>query len=151
MPNVRKGQTDVALSREAFERRLRERFHDPAFDRIGDHVDRVVDVAWDSYHEYRKSPRTRKAGPGFADPEYELPIEWRSRPRRETPRARWWRRWRCPGAAPSPSLAGASKILVRSDSAEHQPPSRCTGRRPDAGAGESKKRRIEVFLGYVPN
>ncbi|MGH9310008.1 MAG: flavodoxin family protein, partial [Vicinamibacterales bacterium] len=26
--------------------------------------------------EYRKSPRTRKAGPGFADPEHELPIEW---------------------------------------------------------------------------
>jgi multimeric flavodoxin WrbA len=76
MPDVRKGQTDVALSRDEFERRVRERFRDPAFDRIGEHVDRVVDVAWESYHEYRKSPRTRKAGQDFADPEFELPIEW---------------------------------------------------------------------------
>jgi multimeric flavodoxin WrbA len=33
-------------------------------------------VAWTVYDEYHKSPRKRKAGPGFADPEYELPIEW---------------------------------------------------------------------------
>jgi hypothetical protein len=75
-PLVRKGQGEVKLSREEFERRLRERFYDPPFNSIGDAVDRVVDVAWDAYREYRKSPRTRKAGPGFADPDYELPIEW---------------------------------------------------------------------------
>jgi len=33
-PTVRTGQTDVTLSREAFERRLRERFYDPAFDAV---------------------------------------------------------------------------------------------------------------------
>jgi multimeric flavodoxin WrbA len=33
-------------------------------------------VAWRAYDEYHKSPRKRKAGPGFADPEFELPIEW---------------------------------------------------------------------------
>jgi multimeric flavodoxin WrbA len=33
-------------------------------------------VAWNAYDEYHKSPRTKKAGPGFADPEYELPVEW---------------------------------------------------------------------------
>lgn len=76
MPTVRKGQTDVALSREEFERRIRERFYDPAFDRVASEVDAIVQVAWDAYHEYRKSPKTRKAGPGFADPEFELPIEW---------------------------------------------------------------------------
>jgi multimeric flavodoxin WrbA len=75
-PKVRKGQRDVKISREEFERRLRERFYDPAFEGVRTEIDRIVDVAWRSYDEYHKSPRTRKAGPGFADPEFELPIEW---------------------------------------------------------------------------
>jgi multimeric flavodoxin WrbA len=33
-------------------------------------------VAWDGYDRYRKNPRTRKAGPGFSDPDFELPVEW---------------------------------------------------------------------------
>ena len=75
-PVVRKGQGDVALSREEFERRFRERFHDPAFDAVADDIRRVADVAWTAYSQYHKSPRHRKAGPGFADPEFELPVEW---------------------------------------------------------------------------
>ena len=74
--DVRKGQGDVKLSREEFERRLRQRFYDPAFDAVHADIDRVVEVAWQVYDEYRKNPRTRKAGPGFADPEFELPVEW---------------------------------------------------------------------------
>ena len=73
---VRKGQGDVKLSREEFEARLRERFYDPEFARVGDAIGRIVDVAWQAYDEYHKSPRTRKAGPGFSDPEHELPVEW---------------------------------------------------------------------------
>ena len=75
-PVVRKGQGDVKLSRAEFERRLGERFYDPVFDAVRGEIDRVMDVAWASYDEYHKSPRTRKAGPGFADPEFELPVEW---------------------------------------------------------------------------
>src|SRR2546426_311384 len=75
-PRVRKGQGDVTLSREEFERRLKERFSDLAFDAAADAVQRVVDVAWIAYHEYHKSPHTRKAGPGFADPDFDLPVEW---------------------------------------------------------------------------
>ena len=74
--DVRKGQGDVKLSRDEFERRLRERFVDPAFATASTEVDRVVEIAWKAYDDYRKSPRQRKAGPGFADPEFELPIEW---------------------------------------------------------------------------
>jgi multimeric flavodoxin WrbA len=74
--DVRKGQGDVKLTREEFERRLRERFYDPSFQKIEHHVARIVDVAWEAYDDYRKSPRKRKAGAGFADPEFELPIEW---------------------------------------------------------------------------
>ena len=74
--DVRKGQGDVKLSREEFERRLRERFFDPAYQRVEQQISDVVEIAWTVYDEYHKSPRTRKAGPGFADPEFELPIEW---------------------------------------------------------------------------
>jgi multimeric flavodoxin WrbA len=74
--DVRKGQGDVKLSREEFGRRLRERFHDPAFEPAGAEIERVVDIAWRNYDEYHKSPRRRPAGAGFADPEFELPVEW---------------------------------------------------------------------------
>ena len=33
-------------------------------------------AAWDGYSNHRKAPRTRKAGPGFADPDYELSVDW---------------------------------------------------------------------------
>jgi multimeric flavodoxin WrbA len=74
--DVRKGQGDVKLTREEFERRLRERFYDPEFQAVERQIADVIDVAWKAYDEYHKSPRIRKAGPGFADPEFELPIEW---------------------------------------------------------------------------
>jgi multimeric flavodoxin WrbA len=73
---ARKGQGDVKLTREEFERRLRERFYDPAFETIERQVADVVDAAWQVYDGYHKSPRTTKAGPGFADPEFPLPVEW---------------------------------------------------------------------------
>jgi multimeric flavodoxin WrbA len=74
--DVRKGQGDVKLTRQEFERRLRERFFDPEFAAVERQIADVIDVAWRAYDEYHKSPRKRKAGPGFADPEFELPIEW---------------------------------------------------------------------------
>ena len=73
---VRKGQGDVKLTREEFERRLRERFYDPEFQAVEQQIAEIANVAWKAYDEYHKSPRTRKAGPGFANPEFELPIEW---------------------------------------------------------------------------
>jgi len=75
-PEVRKGQTDVKLDRDAFAARFRERFYDPAFEAHADEVDALLEVAWRAYDDYRKSPRTRAAGPGFADPAHELPVEW---------------------------------------------------------------------------
>ena len=73
---VRTGQPDVTLSRKEFDARFASRFSDPAFADRRDELRAILDVAWEAYHEYRKSPRTRKAGKGFADPEFELPIEW---------------------------------------------------------------------------
>ena len=75
-PAIRTGQGDVKLTREEFGRRLGERFYDPVFDAVRQEIDRITDIAWTAYDEYHKSPRTRKAGPGFANPDFELPIEW---------------------------------------------------------------------------
>jgi multimeric flavodoxin WrbA len=76
MVEIRKGQGDVKLTRGEFERRLRERFYDPEFQNVEGQIADIVEVAWKAYDEYRKSPRQRSAGPGFANPEFQLPIEW---------------------------------------------------------------------------
>jgi multimeric flavodoxin WrbA len=75
-PFVRKGQGDTTLSREEFAKRYREQFYDPAFEPLNAEIERLTQVAWEAYEGSRKSPRTRKAGPGFADPDYDLSIEW---------------------------------------------------------------------------
>ena len=36
----------------------------------------LADVAWDAYSNSRKSPLTRNAGIGFADPDYDLAADW---------------------------------------------------------------------------
>jgi multimeric flavodoxin WrbA len=74
--DVRKGQGPAKLPREEFSRRFRERFSDPAFDEHESAIDRLESVAWDAYSQGRKAPRTRRAGEGFADPSYELSLDW---------------------------------------------------------------------------
>ncbi|HET7402775.1 MAG TPA: flavodoxin family protein, partial [Usitatibacter sp.] len=66
------------LTREEFGRRFRLSFYDPAFDKERESIARLEEIAWDSYEKDRKAPRTTKAGPGFADPEYKLSDEWRA-------------------------------------------------------------------------
>jgi multimeric flavodoxin WrbA len=66
----------VKLSRAEFEKRYRSRFIDPVFRSLDRELAAVVDAAWDAYTNSRKSPLTRKAGPGFADPDYEIAVDW---------------------------------------------------------------------------
>ena len=66
----------VELSREEFEKRYRSRFADPAFEPLRRELDAITAAAWDAYSNSRKAPRTRKAGPGFADPDYDLSVDW---------------------------------------------------------------------------
>jgi hypothetical protein len=40
--DIRKGQGDVTLTREEFERRLRERFYDPEFENVERQVADVI-------------------------------------------------------------------------------------------------------------
>ncbi len=75
-PRVVKGMESVELSRAEFHRRFLERFYDPAFERHGEQAEELAKIAWETYEEFRKSPRTRRAGRGFADPTFELPLEW---------------------------------------------------------------------------
>jgi multimeric flavodoxin WrbA len=75
-PRVVKGPQRFDLNQDEFRRVFLNRFYDPAFDAVADQLDDVLAVAWDAYSDYRKSPRTVKAGRGFADPEFEVSVEW---------------------------------------------------------------------------
>ena len=72
----RKGMPSPRLNEEEFRRRFLGRFQDPAYDLLQAEIDRIAAAAWDAYSHSRKSPHTRKAGPGFADPDYELSVDW---------------------------------------------------------------------------
>jgi multimeric flavodoxin WrbA len=76
IPTVRTGQGSTKVSRSEFERRYQEQFYDPAFDGAKNEIMHLTNVAWESYQRGVRSPRKRRAGPEFADPEQELPAEW---------------------------------------------------------------------------
>jgi len=76
--DVRKGQVTEKMSRDAFRARFMARFYDPAFRGEDEALARLENIAWDAYSQARKSPVTDKAGPGFADPGYDLSVEWRA-------------------------------------------------------------------------
>ena len=73
---IRKEMPGVALTREQFSQRMQERFTDPAFEDIRGAVEQVIEAAWQGYSHHRKAPHTQPAGAGFADPEYQLAIDW---------------------------------------------------------------------------
>jgi multimeric flavodoxin WrbA len=75
-PTPRKGMPSVELDEAEFKRRFRSQFADPAFEPLAAELARVGDVAWDGYIKGRKAPRTEKAGPGYADPDYDLAVDW---------------------------------------------------------------------------
>jgi multimeric flavodoxin WrbA len=74
--NVRKGQAPPVLSRKVFHERFMQSFMDPAFKPEAEALARLEAVAWDAFVEGRKAPVTRKAGAGYADPDYDLSVEW---------------------------------------------------------------------------
>jgi multimeric flavodoxin WrbA len=78
MTRVRRGQIAGPMSREQFRARYFEAFRDPAYQAEWQSIVRIEAIAWDGYVNNRKSPLARKAGVGYADPEYELSDEWRA-------------------------------------------------------------------------
>ena len=75
-PAVRRQTKYVPLSKEEFRKRFYARFYDPAFEKIAPELEKVFETAWDGYITSRKSPRRVNAGPEFADPSFQLPVEW---------------------------------------------------------------------------
>ena len=76
MTNIRKGQAPAVLTRPEFHQRFIQSFTDPAFQVEDEAISKIEAVAWDAYQDSRKAPITRKAGPGFADPDYDLSVDW---------------------------------------------------------------------------
>jgi multimeric flavodoxin WrbA len=64
------------IDKETFRARFQQRFYDPAFTGSKEEIDALAEIAWQAYEESRKSPRTRAAGPEFANPEYQLSEQW---------------------------------------------------------------------------
>lgn len=75
-PEPRKGSASPRLDEAEFKRRFLSQFQDDSFQPLGAELSRIADAAWDAYHHERKSPKTRKAGPGYADPDYDLAVDW---------------------------------------------------------------------------
>jgi len=76
MTEVRKGQAPAPIGRETFHERFMDAYRDPAFQAEAAALQRIEEIAWQAFHEGRKAPVTRKAGPGYADPDYELSVDW---------------------------------------------------------------------------
>ena len=76
VPQPRKGMPSPQLDEGEFRRRYLSAFADPAFETLAVELDRIATVAWDAYSSARKAPLTRKAGPGYADPDYDLSVDW---------------------------------------------------------------------------
>jgi multimeric flavodoxin WrbA len=73
---VRKDMPGVELSEAEFKKRYRQYFFDPAFDLLQPDIERITEVAWQAYSGSRKAPQTRRAGETFAEPDYQLSVEW---------------------------------------------------------------------------
>ena len=74
--DVRKGIPDPKSSKDEFRVRFFARFADGAFDAMRPELDRLSEIAWQAYDEGRKAPHTRPAGEGFADPSYDISLDW---------------------------------------------------------------------------
>ena len=66
----------VQLDKQEFKKRFLARFYDPEFEALKRELDKIAEAAWLTYDDYHKSPRTRKAGKGFVDPDFDAPVEW---------------------------------------------------------------------------
>ncbi|MEQ8177954.1 MAG: flavodoxin family protein [Amphiplicatus sp.] len=75
-PTPRKAMPSPALDKAAFRERFLGQFIDPVFTPLEDQLSLIADAAWDAYSGGRKSPLTRKAGQGYADPSFELSQDW---------------------------------------------------------------------------
>ena len=74
--NPRRGMPSPRLDESEFRTRFLAQFIDPVFKPLAAELDEIASAAWDAYRHSRKSPITRKAGPEFADPDYDISVDW---------------------------------------------------------------------------
>ena len=72
----RKSGQDDTLSKDIFLDRFNNNFSDPTFKDMQAEIKKLGEIAWDNYKNSRKAPVTQKAGSEYADPEYELSVDW---------------------------------------------------------------------------
>ena len=90
MTKIRTGQAPRPLTRAQFHERFNLRFYDPAFEAEAEAIARLEAIAWDAMLEGRKAPITQPAGRGFADPSYEVSVQWLdTRQRLKAAQKRW--------------------------------------------------------------
>ena len=90
MTKIRTGQAPAQLTRIQFHDRFNVRFYDPAFAGERDAIARLEDIAWEALQQGRKAPITRPAGRGFADPTYQVSVQWlETRKRLRAAQKRW--------------------------------------------------------------
>ncbi|NEX60920.1 flavodoxin family protein [Noviherbaspirillum galbum] len=77
MTKPRTGQAPSKLGRDEFRIRFLSTFEQSSYDGVRQAIDQIEAVAWDNYAHGRKPLRTEKAGQGYADPDYDLSVEWR--------------------------------------------------------------------------
>ena len=78
MTEVRKGQASAKLGKDEFHLVFKRSFSDPRFDAVQEELAKVEAIAFANYEQSRKAPVTVKAGPEFADPDYDMSIEWKA-------------------------------------------------------------------------
>ena len=78
MTTIRKGQYGGMLDRQEFRMRFQANYVQREYDSVRGALAQIEEIAWQNYTAGRKPPATVRAGPGFADPEYELSTEWKA-------------------------------------------------------------------------
>ncbi len=90
MTKIRTGQAPAPLTRGQFHERFKVRFYDPAFAPEAAAIARLEHIAWLAMQEGRKAPITQPAGRGFADPSYQISVQWlETRKRLRLAHKRW--------------------------------------------------------------
>ena len=82
MTKPRTGQAPPPLGRDEFHLEFRRSFADPSFNQVKEALAQVEQIAWTNYIEGHKAPLKEKAGPTFADPDYDMSVEWKASSKR---------------------------------------------------------------------
>ena len=72
----RRGSPSARRPEGDFKRRAVDQSRDAAYRRLSLELAKVLDAAWDANAGSRTCPETRKAGPAFHDPDYDLADDW---------------------------------------------------------------------------